>query len=101
MDERQFQFEGDQIKAAANAYKHGISFELAATVFHDPRLVTVADLAHSETEERWVSIGAAANGSILCIMYLWSVSDPLVTKIRLISARKATSAEAKQDEEGL
>lgn len=101
MDERQFQFEWDEIKAAANVYKHGISFELAATVFYDPLLVTVADLVHSETEERWVSIGIAANASILCIVYLWSESEPLVTKVRLISARKATPAEAKQYEEGL
>ena len=101
MDERQFQFEWDEIKAAANVYKHGISFELAATIFYDPRIVTVADLVHNETEERWLSLGIAANGSILCIVYLWSESEPLLTKIRLISARKATPAEVKQYEEGL
>jgi len=101
LDERQFQFEWDEIKAAANVYKHGISFELAATIFYDPRIVTVADLVHNETEERWLSLGIAANGSILCIVYLWSESEPLLTKIRLISARKATPAEVKQYEEGL
>ena len=101
MDERQFQFEWDEIKVAANVYKHGISFELAATIFYDPRIVTVADLVHNETEERWLSIGIAANGSILCIVYLWSESEPLLTKIRLISARKATPVEVKQYEEGL
>lgn len=101
MNERQFQFEWDEIKAADNVYKHGISFELAATIFYDPRLLTVADLAHSETEERWLSIGMASNGSILCIVYLWSESEPVVTKVRLISARKATPAEAKYYQEGL
>jgi len=32
LDERQYQFEWDQIKAAANETKHGVSFELASTV---------------------------------------------------------------------
>ena len=101
MDEPQFQFEWDEVKAAANLYKHGVSFEFAATIFYDPRIITVADLVHSETEERWLSIGMAANGSVLCVVYLWSESDPVATKVRVISARKATPAEVKQYEEGL
>jgi uncharacterized DUF497 family protein len=43
LNERQFHFEWDEIKAAANLDKHGVSFELASTVFHDPRLFTAAD----------------------------------------------------------
>jgi uncharacterized DUF497 family protein len=101
LNERKFQLEWDKVKAAANVYKHGVSFELAATVFRDPRLLSVADLMHSETEERWASIGTASNGSILCIVYLWSESEPVVIKIRIISARKATLAEAKHYNEGL
>ena len=96
-----FSSSGTKSRQPPNVYKHGVSFELAATIFHDPRIVTVADLVHSETEERWLSVGIAANGSILCIVYLWSESEPLVTKIRIISAREATPAEAKQYEEGL
>ncbi len=42
MNDRQFQFEWDEIKAAANVRKHGVSFELASTVFNDPRLLTLA-----------------------------------------------------------
>jgi hypothetical protein len=60
--EMAFQFEWDESKAAANASKHGIAFELAATVFKDPRLLTTADLEHSETEERWFSIGWSSDG---------------------------------------
>jgi hypothetical protein len=52
LNERQFEFEWDEIKAAANVRKHGVSLELAATVFGDPWLLTVADLEHSEIEER-------------------------------------------------
>jgi hypothetical protein len=39
LNDRQFQFEWDEIKAAANVRKHGISFDLARTVFHDPRVL--------------------------------------------------------------
>ena len=100
MQERQFQFEWDEIKAAANERKHGVPFELACTVFHDPRLLTAADLEHSETDERWFSIGAASNGAILSVVYLWSESEPAMIEIRLISARKATEKESRQYQEG-
>jgi hypothetical protein len=68
LNEGQFQFEWDEIKAAANALKHGVTFETASTVFRDPQLLTIADIEHSETEERWFSIGWASNGSILSIV---------------------------------
>jgi uncharacterized DUF497 family protein len=92
----QFQFEWDEIKAAANERKHGVTFELASTVFRDPRLLTTPDLEHSETEERWFSIGWSANGAILSVVYLWTESDPETTEIRLISARDATQTEIRR-----
>ena len=101
MDERPFQFEWDEVKADANARKHDVTFDLASTVFHDPHLITVADLEHSETEERWFSVGYASNGAVLSVVYLWSAADPAATKIRLISARKSTQAEIRQYQEGL
>jgi uncharacterized DUF497 family protein len=101
LNDRQVQFEWDEIKATANLRKHGVSFELASTAFNDPRLLTVADLEHSETEERWLSIGLASNGAILSISYLWSEFDPAATKIRLISAREATLTEIRHYEDGL
>lgn len=101
MNERPYQFEWDEVKAAANERKHGVTFELAFSVFYDPRLLTVADLEHGETEERWFSIGIARNGALLSVFYLWSEADPAVIKIRLISARKATQAERWKYEEGL
>ncbi|MGI8744509.1 MAG: BrnT family toxin [Bryobacteraceae bacterium] len=100
MHARRFHFEWDEIKAAANARKHAVSFEVARTGFNDPLLLTVADLVHGETEERWFSIRRARNGSMLSVVYLWSEADP-ATKIRIISARKATQAEIRQYEESL
>jgi uncharacterized DUF497 family protein len=99
--ERQFQFEWDEVKANANVRKHGVAFELARTIFSDRRLLTVADLEHSETEERWFSIGCASSGVMLSVVYLWSDADPAATKIRLISARKATPAEIRYYQEGV
>jgi uncharacterized DUF497 family protein len=101
LNDREIQFDWDESKAAANVRKHGVPFELASTVFKDPRLLTVADVEHSEIEDRWFSIGWAANGAMLSIVYLWSEPDPATTKIRLISARDATPAEIRQYEESL
>lgn len=99
MNERQFLFEWDRTKASANLRKHSVSFETARTVFFDPRLLTVADTEHSETEERWFSVGCARNGVIFSVVYLWLEIDPQTVKVRLISARRSTSAEVHQYQE--
>lgn len=36
----------------------------------DPRILTLADTAHSESEERWFSIGLASNGVPMSVAYL-------------------------------
>ena len=96
MSDRPFQFEWDEAKADVNARKHGVTFELASTVFFDPNLLTVADVEHSEVEERWFSVGLARNGVLLSVAYGWSDADPGPVKVRLISARTATQAEKGQ-----
>lgn len=98
--DREYQFEWDETKAANNVRKHGVSFDLARTVFHDPRILTVADLEHSEAEDRWFSVGCAGNGALISVVYLWSEASSAVTLIRLISARKATPAEIRYYQEG-
>ena len=42
VNERLFQFEWDEAKADANARKHGVTFELASTIFFDPNVLTGA-----------------------------------------------------------
>ena len=101
MNARPFQFEWDEVKADANARKHGVTFDLASTVFHDPHLLTVADLEHSATGDRRFSVGCASNGVALSVVYLWSDADPAATHIRLILARKSPQAESRQYQEGL
>ena len=58
-----YEFEWDPVKAQANVNKHGVDFELAATVFRDPLAVTIPDDEHSEAggvglrlERTWVRI---------------------------------------------
>ena len=41
LNDRQFQFAWDEFKAARNLRKYGNSFELASTVFNDPRILSI------------------------------------------------------------
>ena len=93
MNEQHFQFDWSESKAASNIRKHGVSFELASSVFNDPQVLTVPDTGHSESEERWFSIGMASNGTMLSIAYLWAQPEPGLVKIRIITARRATAKE--------
>lgn len=50
-------FEWDERKAVDNLRVHGVSFEEAATTFGDPASLTIDDLAHSEDEDRFITLG--------------------------------------------
>lgn len=100
VNDLEFQFEWDEAKAASNMRKHKVAFELACTIFKDPLILSVADVEHSETDERWFAVGMASNGSVLSMVYFWE-STPAITKIRIISARRATSREKRQYQENL
>lgn len=93
MHEFEFHFEWDEAKAMANLRKHDVSFELASSIFADPRILTIADTTHSEIEDRWFSVGLASNGVPMSVVYLWQEAEAGHIKIRLISARRATTAE--------
>lgn len=56
-------FEWDEVKAANNLKKHGVSFEKASAVFYDPRALTIADPDHSNDEEREITVGKVGNVS--------------------------------------
>jgi uncharacterized protein len=94
----EFQFDWDEAKATANQRKHGVTFELATSIFADPFLLTVPDEAHSANEERWFSIGRASDQSFLTVAYLWE-PGPRLTRVQLISARKATRREIRYYQE--
>lgn len=62
-------FEWDEKKERANVRKHGINFAEAATVFSDPFSITIRDEAHSEREERFLTVGSAKSGPYCCSAY--------------------------------
>jgi uncharacterized protein len=92
----QYDFEWDPHKAKTNLSKHGISFERATTVFRDPSAISIPDDEHSETEDRWVTIGLDSSGSVLLICHTFKTENASLCKIRVISARKATKSESLQ-----
>jgi uncharacterized DUF497 family protein len=86
-------FEWDPRKAIANADKHGVTFDDAATVFLDPNALDGPDLDHSAVEARYLRLGRAADGRVLMVAYTLRKGDSDAEKIRLISARRATRRE--------
>jgi len=91
-----FDFGWDPRKAKVNQRKHGVSFGQAATVFKDPRMLSVFDHEHSEEEERWVTLGISSTGALLAVHHSFKMTDTETALIRIISSRKATRAEKKQ-----
>lgn len=94
-----YYFDWDPNKAKANLKKHGIGFEQASTIFLDPRMITVFDGEHSGHEDRWATIGIDKNGSLLVVVHTFQQLDANCSRIRMISARKATKREIKQYQE--
>jgi uncharacterized DUF497 family protein len=92
-------FEWDARKARINLEKHRVSFDEACTIFHDPLLVTFSDEFHSETDDRFISIGMSERERILLVVHteLDERDDQII--IRIISSRKATLSERKIYEE--
>jgi uncharacterized DUF497 family protein len=81
------EFEWDEAKARSNFRKHGVSFEIGATVFFDPSSIEMFSRRVDE-EDRFVRIGKSSDGSILIIAYTWRTYEQK-TRCRIISARKA------------
>jgi uncharacterized DUF497 family protein len=88
------QFEWDINKSRLNSRKHGISFEIAKTVFDDPLAGIIDDPIHSYNEERFLIIGYSKDSKLLVVSF-----TERNNKIRIISARFATKNEKKCYEE--
>jgi hypothetical protein len=89
------EFEWDPEKATSNAEKHGVEFVEATTVFGDPLELTIVDPDHSESEDRFISLGRSVTGAILVVSFTERES-----RIRIISARPATPRERRGYESG-
>jgi uncharacterized DUF497 family protein len=85
-------FEWDERKAAANAKKHGVSFDEARSVFFDERARLIDDPDHSEGEQRFILLGLSSSLRALLVCHCYRSAGNV---IRIISARKATARESK------
>lgn len=81
------EFEWDPAKARANLRKHRVPFIKAGEVFKDAARSEHPEF--SEDEERWIVLGRVEQ-TILAVIYTERNG-----RIRIISARKATSDEQK------
>jgi uncharacterized DUF497 family protein len=96
-----YDFEWDIKKARNNVRKHKVSFERATTIFRDANLLSIPDEEHSASGERWVTIGLDETGVLIVISHTFLKIGRNASRIRIISARKATKREKKQYEEGI
>jgi uncharacterized DUF497 family protein len=83
------EFEWHPAKAKSNLEKHGVSFEEAQAVFDDPLQMHYPDDAHSIGEQRFICFGLSERGRVLAVIY----TEQSENRIRIISAREATSRE--------
>lgn len=93
-------FTWDPEKAEQNIKKHGVSFEMAQTVFDDPLHLSILD-SKAHSEERWATMGISVDTKTLVVVHTYKTIERGQEVVRIISARKATRKEAKQYEEGI
>jgi uncharacterized protein len=94
-----FNFEWDPQKAQSNSKKHHVRFEEAATVFLDPMAVTIYDSEHSESEDRWITMGVSKTNRILIVCHSFHEKAPKAVTIRIFSSRRANKIEIQEYEE--
>ena len=91
-----YNFEWDPRKAHDNRNKHGITFDEAATVFRDSKALSIFDPDHSETEDRWITMGISGSGRLLIVIHTFRDETKDDVTVRIISSRKATKQETKK-----
>ena len=87
------EFDWDEEKNRLNRAKHAIDFSIAAWVFRDPRWCGWEDRSMDYGEARLVAVGYAG---IRLVTVVYTERD---SKIRIISARKASPNERHRYEE--
>ena len=86
-------YDWDPKKAEANLKDHAVDFADAVTVFDDDFALTRED-PDAEGEQRFVTLGMDASGTLLVVVYTYREPD----LIRLISAWKANTRQRKHYE---
>ena len=88
-------FEWDRRKATSNLGKHGVSFDEASTVFHDPLAFLFDDEDRSGDEPREIAVGHSITGRLLLVSFV----ERQENVIQIISARPTTTYERDDYEE--
>jgi len=88
----EIRFEWDARKAKSNEKKHGVSFEEAESVFFDEQALLLEDPQPAGAEERFVLLGLSTLLRVVVVVHALRGLDV----IRIISARKATTAETSE-----
>ena len=91
-------FEWDELKNIGNYKKHRVWFEEAQTIWADSGAIEFFDPDHSHSEDRFMRVGYSTKHNLLLVVFCERAEGRLV---RIISARKATTKEKKQYEEGI
>jgi len=91
-----YNFEWDPIKARENLKKHGIGFDEAATIFRDSKALSIFDADHSESDDRWITMGISEKGRLLIVSHTFREKSVEEVTIRIISSRKATKKETRK-----
>jgi uncharacterized DUF497 family protein len=84
------EFEWDENKNQSNQLKHGISFEEASEIFRYP-MYEMVDTHQDYGEIRYIGIGRNNQMIVLTVVFTERES-----RIRMISARRASKNEQKQ-----
>jgi uncharacterized protein len=90
-------FEWDSVKAKANFAKHRVAFEDAELVWDDPLHLVIPDRVEN-FEQRWHAIGVVGSVTLLLVVHTHPDDDD-DTRIRIVSARKATPHERRRYEQ--
>ncbi len=88
----ELRFVWDEAKNRSNQKKHGVSFEEAATIFHNLPFEVFHDPELSVNEERYIAAGFSDRSRLLLVVHC---ENDAGTEVRIISARKASKREAR------
>jgi len=55
--------------------------------------LTIYDEEHSDTEERWITLGKTSKSNVLLVVHTYVEYNDNQANIRIISARKASNKE--------
>ena len=93
-----YHFNWEPAKADTNFRKHGVRFEATTAAVMDPLALSLFDADHSESEERWVTLGQGGDRALLVVVHTFDELNSEEAVVRIVSARWATNTERRMYE---